>query len=176
MALRQNRDATNSKEMLGHHVRLHVSQSAMKTSRIVVGVDGSPGSHRALAWALQEGARRQSMVDIVTVVPSEGERSSPPTDPETTLADAVASAQGLTPDSAPPMRTQVATGTPADVLTRLAADADMLVVASHATTGIRREALGSTSEWCTRFATCPVVVIPKAFDPTTRRRPSPPPT
>lgn len=37
------------------------------TGRVVVGIDGSEGSRRALVWALQDAALRRSVLETVFV-------------------------------------------------------------------------------------------------------------
>lgn len=39
----------------------------MTVGKLVVGIDGSPGAQRALAWALDEGRFRDALVEVVTV-------------------------------------------------------------------------------------------------------------
>src|SRR4051794_869197 len=45
-------------------------------SRIVVGVDGSPGAREALVWAMAAAARRGAVLDLVSVFPAEHSRSA----------------------------------------------------------------------------------------------------
>ncbi|MFC7481649.1 universal stress protein [Luedemannella flava] len=59
-----------------------------------------------------------------------------------------------------PLALEAVEGRPARVLTKAAADADLLVVGSHGHNRLFRAVLGSVSEECVRAATCPVVVVP----------------
>jgi nucleotide-binding universal stress UspA family protein len=58
------------------------------------------------------------------------------------------------------MASEVVQGRAADVLTRAAHDADLLVLGSHGHGRLHHAALGSVSDACVRKATCPVVVLP----------------
>jgi nucleotide-binding universal stress UspA family protein len=51
-------------------------------------------------------------------------------------------------------------GDPAEVLTELAAGAELLVLGSRGVSGHTGLVLGSVSRRCTERATCPVVVVP----------------
>lgn len=52
-------------------------------------------------------------------------------------------------------------GSPAHEIVRAARDrdADLIIVATHGRTGLRRVILGSTAEQVVRFASCPVLVV-----------------
>jgi nucleotide-binding universal stress UspA family protein len=135
----------------------------MAVRQIVVGVDGSQGGRRALAWALEQAAASGAAVQAVL--------SWWWGDPSTPLADARAcqeSAQ-LTLDRevrAQPVRhgvsvaAEVVEGRPADVLVAAARTADLLVLGSHGHGRVHHTILGSVSEACIANAPCPVVVIP----------------
>ena len=109
----------------------------MKT--IVVGIDGSAGSVRALEFALAEARLRGASVKAVEVwhVPA-----------------AVYSGGGLAP--------VVREGQPADVLCAEAGGAKLLVVGSRGLGGFRGLLLGSVGQQCAHHARCPVVIVPKA--------------
>ncbi|GIE31295.1 universal stress protein [Actinoplanes italicus] len=136
---------------------------------IVVGVDGSEGGRRALAWAATEAAARGGAVRAVIAWSWTGLDYGPiatavsPSD-ESALAgqvlaseiDALARERG----SRLPVTAEVVEGSPAEALTTAARDADLLVLGSHGHSRVRHTVLGSVSESCIRKATCPVVVIP----------------
>jgi nucleotide-binding universal stress UspA family protein len=58
---------------------------------------------------------------------------------------------------------QVIRGYAPTVLTKVAVDADLLVLGSHGHGRLHHAVLGSVSEQCVRRATCPVVVVPTAM-------------
>jgi nucleotide-binding universal stress UspA family protein len=137
----------------------------MQTYRIVVGVDGSDGGIRALDWAVTEAARRGGTVHAVTAwqwtqpdlgvdIRTEHDRIA-----KLSLEEAVATARALYPKVA--VSTETAPGPAAEVLTRAAADADLLVLGSHGHGRLFHAVLGSVAEACVRSAVCPVVVVPQ---------------
>lgn len=144
---------------------------------IVVGVDGSTASLRALGWSLAEARRRDAEVVAViawmpTPVPSSATPLSvgEPTPLEfdhhevhrQRLDEAIAEVTG---GEEHPVRTVVRQGYAGDVLTHEAAGADLLVVGSHGHGRLYSAVLGSISTECIRKATCPVVVIPTKLVP-----------
>lgn len=140
---------------------------------IVVGVDGTPASKSALAFAMREAARRGSVIEVVTVWDWDGTPPAmpPPTTPEDARTEAqaiqdAAVAETLLDVDAPPMLTrQVVQGNPAESLLQAAKSADYLVVGTGRKGTLRRALLGSVSEYCVRRATCPVVVVPVPDEP-----------
>jgi nucleotide-binding universal stress UspA family protein len=136
----------------------------MHTYRIVVGVDGSEGGSRALGWAVAEAARRGGTVQAVTAwqwtqpelgveIRAEHEKMA-----HQALEAAVATARRPYPEIA--VSVEAAPGPAAEVLTRVAVDADLLVLGSHGHSRLFHAVLGSVAEACIREAVCPVVVIP----------------
>jgi nucleotide-binding universal stress UspA family protein len=139
---------------------------------IIVGVDGSRHSRRALQWAVSEAATRHVPLTVLTVrqavtgywggpVPYAG-------DPEL-AAQARKEVQKETDDvldaldeaSRPPSVTvRAVTGLPVEELLAAAENADMLVVGARGAGGFKRLLLGSVSTHVTHHAPCPVVVIP----------------
>jgi nucleotide-binding universal stress UspA family protein len=136
----------------------------MKTYRIVVGVDGSEGGIRALDWAVAEAAHRGGTVqavsawqwtqpDVGTDIRVEHEQLA-----RAALDELAASARRQYPEVV--VSTETAPGPAADVLSRAATDADLLVLGSHGHSRLFHAVLGSVAEECIRTAACPVVVIP----------------
>lgn len=136
--------------------------------RIVVGVDGSPPSHAALAWALEEAQRsgrdvhavmawRPSMGAAPAARPAGGVRSleEQQRDAQQLLERTVKAVAG--PSNA--VRSQVAHGSGGTVLAAAASGADLVVVGRH---GGRLTARlpGSVLQYLLREAPCPVVVVP----------------
>ena len=139
---------------------------------IIVGIDGSAHSRKALEWAVREAAVRRAPLTVLTVHQAvAGYFTSPvdyPGDKELT-DQARKVAQEETDDvldeagegSRPPSVTvQAVNGLPAEELLRAAADADMLVVGSRGAGGFTRLLMGSVSSQVAHHAACPVVVIP----------------
>lgn len=140
-----------------------------KNRRIIVGVDGSAASRRALAWAVRQAGATGAVVDAVHawqvpvtfdmaplfVRPDELEREA-----EKILVTSVSEVCGEHP--AAQVRARVVQGHPAAVLVRAARGADALVVGSHGHGGFVGALLGSVSQHCVQHAGCPVVVIREA--------------
>ena len=65
------------------------------------------------------------------------------------------------PDRTVAVEYQLAEGDPADEILRAAreAGAELIVMATHGRTGLRRLLMGSVAEQVTRKATCPVLVV-----------------
>ncbi|NUP35266.1 MAG: universal stress protein [Streptomycetaceae bacterium] len=139
----------------------------MTTYRIVVGVDGSEGSLRALLWAVGEAHHRNGSVQAIMVcdwpateaallagLGSKGELRRA----EDILARALADVRAQFPEV--PIATEAVLGKPAYKLAEASRDADLLAVGSHGHGHLHQAVLGSVSEGCVRNAHCPVVVVP----------------
>lgn len=140
---------------------------------IVVGIDESAGSQRALEWALGEAKVRQLPVRLVHVSPPPqayypysmidaeglGEASKRAEKAgsemlESTLAKAGGEPAGVKVE----LRARL--GAPPHALIEEAQDATMLVVGSRGRGGFSGLLLGSVSQQVVHHAPCPVVVIP----------------
>lgn len=142
---------------------------------IVVGVDGSAGSVRAIRWAAEEAELRRCALEVVTAWQQGalgGLRSE--SDAATVQQKAIREATADL-DPRPMISTIVVEGSPDDALVDRAAGADLLVVGSHGVDSIRHSVLGSTSEYCSRMAGCPVVVLPVPLVAASRSVPTAPP-
>ncbi len=138
---------------------------------IIVGVDGSHHSERALEWAMKEAALRRQPVKVLAVHPvvrgwtgrgvSYGEDTellAPTRAAARELTDKVlAGLSGPRPES---VTVEAVPGIPAQVLVDAAADAEMIVVGSRGTGGFARLTMGSVSDQVARHAPCPVVIVP----------------
>lgn len=139
---------------------------------IIVGIDGSAHSLKALEWAITEAAIRHAPLTVLTVHQAvAGYFATPVQYPgDQDLTDQAREvAQKETDDilgkagegSRPPSVTvRAVNGLPAEELLKASADADMLVVGSRGAGGFARLLLGSVSTQVTHHAHCPVVVIP----------------
>jgi nucleotide-binding universal stress UspA family protein len=149
----------------------------MQTYRIVVGFDGSDGGIRALSWAVAEAAKRGGTVQAVTAwqwtEPELGAdvRAAHGQMAKASLDGAITEAHRAHPEV--PVAGEAVPGSPAEVLTGAAADADLLVLGSHGHGRLFHAVVGSVAEQCIRAAVCPVVVIPV---PHPVKTPAQPPT
>jgi nucleotide-binding universal stress UspA family protein len=147
--------------------------------RIVVGVDGSPGSLEALRWALAEAGLRGAevrvvhawMVPLIDAVPEPWAIGSPTLGPSEDqvhehLEAAARKVLDASMEEARPadpgveIEGELAEGRPAAALLAAAQDADLLVVGSRGRGGFAGLLLGSVSAQCVHHAPCPVVVVP----------------
>jgi len=141
--------------------------------RIVVGIDGSDNSHRALRWALDEGRLRRAAVEVVHTwnAPYMGgyRYDVPMVDPENyekTANQVLDSAiDGEDTSGLPvPVERIVTSGGAARVIVETAKGAELVVVGSRGLGGFKGLLLGSVSQQVTHHAPCPVVVVPPAID------------
>jgi len=135
--------------------------------RIVVGVDSSKTSLKALRWALEEAKLRGASLQLVhafprpelvgmtmvVTLPSDDELREASAQVLTEALEAVGGAGGV------PVTTHVGAGGPASVLVETAHDADLLVIGSRGLGGFRGMLLGSVTQQVIAHAPCPVVVI-----------------
>jgi len=140
--------------------------------RIVVGVDGSPGSDTALRWALklaqESGARLEAVAAwelsygwIDGYWPDVERWSKEAAAAAAEMLDkAIASATHDRPEYAETIRT-VVEGPPARVLLDRSQGADLLVVGSRGRGGFSGLLLGSVSQQCVHHAKVPVAVVPQ---------------
>jgi nucleotide-binding universal stress UspA family protein len=135
--------------------------------RVIVGVDGSPPSARALSWACRLGETCGNPVRAICAwslsgsgedwmaqqgVSAEGQRLA-----EQVLREAVEQVRSDYP--AVIVETAAVEGAPAQVLVEMSADADLLVVGSRGRGGFSGLLLGSVSQQCVHRAHCPVTVV-----------------
>jgi nucleotide-binding universal stress UspA family protein len=142
--------------------------------RVIVGVDGSPYSAAALAWAAADAQLRDTRLAVITVygrntprpAPA-GSTQAPPGGTEHACRDMQARLLRSLPTGAiPPVISLVLPGDPVRVLTQAAGTDDVLVVGTRGRSPLRSLLLGSVAQGCAERAPCPVVVIPAASHPT----------
>ncbi|SNY66027.1 universal stress protein [Paractinoplanes atraurantiacus] len=141
--------------------------SAWKT--VVVGVDGSPGSRKALTWAAAEAADHGADLVVVnvwehTLLPPAGSVSVSeryvPEPTQRTSDDLVQVIREELGDEPPILvRPHVKQGRPAKVLIDESAGADLLVVGHRGHGGFAGLVLGSVSQHVASYAKCPVTVV-----------------
>jgi nucleotide-binding universal stress UspA family protein len=147
---------------------------------IIVGVDGSTLSRRALEWAIKEAASRQTPLTVVTVHQTYRGFWNPGVDfPGDDVLVAAASkavqeetdeALAKLPEDARPPEVNVMAvdGQPADRILRAAAsvDADMIVLGSRGAGGFAKLLMGSVATQVSHHAHCPVMVVRPETEPT----------
>ena len=140
---------------------------------IVVGVDGSDHSHRALIWAMRQAAQQQVPLTVLAVRPDPvrpvtgvywGVHAYPEDahNPEVVrkaIQAIVEQAGNEIGKTAAQATVNVVTGDPAEELVKASRDADMIVVGSRGSGGFASLLMGSVSSKVAHHAACPVVVI-----------------
>lgn len=133
---------------------------------IVVGVDGSASSLRAVLWALEQAETTGSNVVAVqawrapsgygtgSLVPRGAQWAA---EVKAALESSVAPAREAWPRV--PVELRVVEEHPAAALLHEAEHADLLVVGSRGRGALAGALLGSVSLHCIRYANCPVVVV-----------------
>ena len=140
-------------------------------SGIVVGVDGSGHSQRALERAMKEAAIRHVPLTVLTVHEAVrgyyGHMTVYADDPERTeearqAAQAetdkvLAALDGPRPD---PVTVKAVHGFPVEELINAGKDADMIVLGSRGAGGFTRLLMGSVAGQVAQHAYCPVLIVP----------------
>ena len=162
----------------------------LRFQHVVVGIDGSPNSVEALRFAGRLAARDGARLEAVCVYhphfptsyplgtvmvppygpPGEGTRDiyASPGGVDDAAADAHATLERVTREafgieSLPNLVLRAVDArehSAHEVLTAMAASADVLVVGARGHSGPLGLLLGSTAQSCTRHAKCPVLVVP----------------
>jgi len=154
---------------------------------VLVGVDGSQGSARALAWALREARDRRAPLRIVTAW-AWGGTLTPGSPPIPWSRDVSAARQARQsqealvravvarfPGALPQLTTELVQGDAASVLIDRCHECDLLVLGSRGPRGtgevrvgdVRVGSVGSVADTCLRHCPCPVVVVPAGSRPGT---------
>jgi nucleotide-binding universal stress UspA family protein len=132
-------------------------------SRIVVGVDGSLESTRALRWALREAQLRSAAVVGVFAwqLPPVAEIVEPIHGYEVVAFDVVDAAIADASQFAPevPFDASARLGDPVTVLLDECREADLLVVGASGHGAFRSSLLGSIAHHCARHASSDVVIV-----------------
>jgi nucleotide-binding universal stress UspA family protein len=139
---------------------------------IIVGVDGSEQSTRAVAWGADYAKVTGGVLELFTSwywpQPYGYPMAIPSYDGEAvarTVAEKAAAEVTLPPDQ---LRTTVVSGPPAQLLVEASARADLLVIGNRGHSGLAGLLLGSVGAHCVHHAHCPVVVVrPTDTDHTT---------
>ena len=140
-------------------------------SGIIVGVDGSGHSQRALEWAMKEAAIRHVPLTVLTVheairgyfsgvalYPDDPARTEEARKAAQAETDKVlAGLDGPRPDS---VTVKAVHGFPVEELVNAGKDADMIVLGSRGAGGFTRLLMGSTASQVSQHAHCPVLIVP----------------
>jgi nucleotide-binding universal stress UspA family protein len=140
----------------------------MATKPVVVGVDGSDESLRAVEWAAMEARRRACALRIVSapapMPPVRAYHASLATVQTAlrgisarTLQAAMTRAQEVIPGLA--VETDLLSGPPALAVADCGPDGSMIVVGARGAGGFAAMVLGSVSRYVAAHAQCPVVVV-----------------
>jgi nucleotide-binding universal stress UspA family protein len=137
-------------------------------SIIVVGVDETASSRRALAWAAREAVRRGATLRVITAWAWDAVEGAPLTavDPQARMEAArQTQAEALDAvfaelDLKPVVAREIVQSTASEALVEASRLADLVVVGTHGRGPVRSFLLGSVSQSVIRHAQCPVVVMP----------------
>lgn len=146
---------------------------AQNAPRIVVGIDGSPGSRAALRWAVRQAALSGAIVDVIMAwqVPAELESfawapvyADEPGEFAALAADAKKKLEAVVGEEVEPahrhrVRNQIVGGHPAEVLLQASAGAELLVVGHRGHGAFADALLGSVGTYCVHHAQCPVLIV-----------------
>jgi nucleotide-binding universal stress UspA family protein len=140
--------------------------------KIIVGVDGSPSSRRALAWALDEAVSRGASVAVLYAY-ANLQTAFPYTIEE--LIDEMPTykiieeaghrlIEDMLNDVGVPagvrVEAVVVEGPPANALVQRSTDTDLIVVGSRGHGGFGELLMGSVSHQTALHARCPVTIVP----------------
>jgi nucleotide-binding universal stress UspA family protein len=137
-----------------------------RPEKILVGVDGSPSSRAALAWAAREAALTGAPLTAVTTwfyPTSYGyplgcpEDFNPADDARSILEGSVSEVLGTHPSIA--ITTEIVEGHPSAVLVEESKTATLVVVGCRGHGEFAGMLLGSVSEFLSTHAHCPVVIM-----------------
>ena len=137
---------------------------------ILVGIDGSAHSQRALEWAAREAAVRHTSLTVLTVhqavagfwggalhYPGDDSLTEKAREAAQAETDKVLSALDSHPAS---VTVKAVHGIPAEEILNEGRDADLIVLGSRGGGGFARLLLGSVSSTVTEHADVPVTILP----------------
>ena|ERR1700759_4008707 len=137
---------------------------------IIVGVDGSDHSRKALERAIQEAAAHHTSLTVLTVhqavrdvyggvstYPGDSELTEKARQAATAETNEVVAALGVQPES---VTVTAVHGLPAEEIVKAAQGADMVVMGSRGAGGFARLRMGSTATQVAQHAHCAVLILP----------------
>jgi len=141
-------------------------------SGIVVGIDGSPNSERALDWAMRQAAAVRAPLTVITVhevpksywggIPVIGPADEPVLESLRQEAEEMTQqAAGRLGDARPAsVSVRAVSGFVVKELVDASQDADLVVLGTRAASGFTRLVMGSVSSEVVQHSACPVVIVP----------------
>jgi nucleotide-binding universal stress UspA family protein len=141
-------------------------------SGIVVGIDGSPNSERALDWAMRQSAAVRAPLTVITVhevpksywggIPVIGPADEPALESLRQAAEEMTQkAAGRLGDAGPAsVSVRAVSGFVVKELVDASQDADLVVLGTRAASGFTRLVMGSVSNEVVQHSACPVVIVP----------------
>jgi nucleotide-binding universal stress UspA family protein len=141
-------------------------------SIIVVGVDETASSRRALTWAAREAIRRGATLQVITAWTWDAVEGAPlaAVDPQAMMEVAEATQTEVLEavlgelDVQPVVVREIVQSTASEALVEASRRADLVVVGTHGRGPVRSFLLGSVSQSVIRHAQCPVVVMPPVHE------------
>ena len=138
---------------------------------IIVGVDGSGHSQRALEWAMKEAAMRHAPLTVLTVHPavvgyfggvvtSAGDLELTEQTQAAVKVEADRALAGLSGPHPESVTVKAVHGFPVEELVSASKGADIVVLGSRGVGGFSRMLMGSTAGLVVQHAYCPVLIIP----------------
>ncbi len=139
---------------------------------IVVGVDGSPNSERALDWAMRQAAAVQAPLTVIAVhevpksywggIPVVGPADEPALEKLRQAAEEMTQrAASRLGDAGPvPVKVQAVNGFVVKELVDASQDADLVVLGARGGSAFARVLVGSVSSEVVQHSACPVVIVP----------------
>jgi nucleotide-binding universal stress UspA family protein len=130
---------------------------------IVVGVDGSPQSQKAVAWAVEQAKKTGGTVELMIAWARPVSYGLPLVvaglDPEALARETVEKTATDIDLPADRVITNIVHGAAPTILVERSSQADLLVVGSRGHGGFAELLLGSVSAHAVHHAACPVVVV-----------------
>jgi nucleotide-binding universal stress UspA family protein len=159
-----NTDASTSTGMVVGHDQVAIGPPASQ-HRVVVGIDGSSESARALDWAITQARQSGAILDIVTawMFPMAIGYAFTTTVDEVRkraldlLDEAISHVADVAPDVVVRGETKEQPAGPA--LVAASKGADLLIVGSRGMGGFEELLVGSVGHYCMRRAPCSVVIV-----------------
>jgi nucleotide-binding universal stress UspA family protein len=139
---------------------------------IVVGIDGSPNSERALGWAMEHAAAMHTSLTVIAVhevaksywggIPVIGPADQTLLQKLQQAAEAMTeqAASRLDKDRPPSVKVHAVNGFVVRELVDASQDADLVVLGTRGGSGLARMLMGSVSHEVVQHSACPVVIVP----------------